>query len=337
MIDLRSDTFTLPSQGMREAIYKAEVGDDVYAEDPTVRKLEERGRQLSGKEACLFVSSGCMGNLIAIMLQAGRGTEVLCAAESHIVCHEIGALSSLAQTQPTVVPSTPEGLIIPQALDAFSRKPSYDMADRTLIEIENTTSGVIYPLETVKEIASFAHRNGMRVHMDGARIFNAVVETGIPLSVWAEQADTITFCLSKGLGAPAGSLLCGSRDFIEKAKRIRKLLGGGMRQTGFLAAAGLYALDHNIERLKEDHEHASRIAQALEQTDWAEIRRQGTNMVFFAVRDGLEEKVVEHFRQEGILFAIDAGCCRMVTSLNVDEAMTDTVVRKIREVDFESL
>lgn len=329
MIDLRSDTFTLPSQGMREAIYKAEVGDDVYREDPTVRALEERGAEISGKEESLFVSSGCMGNLIAIMLQAGRGKEVLCARESHIVCHEIGALSSLALTQPTIVESM-DGIICPEALESFARPYSYDMADRSLVEVENTTSGLVYPPETLDAVTSFAKRNGMRVHMDGARIFNAYVATGIPVSRWARDCDSITFCLSKGLGAPAGSLLCGSADFIREARRVRKLLGGGMRQTGFLAAAGLYALDHNIERLEEDHEHASAIRQALEETDWAKVERYGTNMIFFSTAVS-HEKVLAYFRSKNILFAPDAGMLRMVTSLNVDSQMTDCVIKAIKE------
>ena len=329
-VDLRSDTFTLPTQGMRDAIYTAEVGDDVYGEDPTVNRLEETAAALSGKEEALFVSSGCMGNLIAIALQAGRGTEVLCAGESHIVCHEIGALSSLGQTQPTIVESTKDGLIIPQALEKYRRSRSYDMADRALVEVENTTSGVIYPLEDLERIHSFAKDNGMKVHMDGARIFNAVVETGIPLDRWASCCDTVTFCLSKGLGAPMGSLLCGTKEFIGRARRMRKLLGGGMRQIGFMAAAGLYALENNVDRLAEDHAHALRIRRALEETGWARIERFGTNMVFFSTSGIGEDEVVRRFAQKGIIFAVDAGMCRMVTSINVDDAMTDYVVNEIR-------
>lgn len=331
MIDLRSDTFTLPSQAMRDAIYNAEVGDDVYGEDPTVRKLEEKGCELSGKEACLFVSSGCMGNLIAISIQAGRGAEVLCAAQSHIVCHEIGALSSIGLTQPMIVPSTGDGLIIPSGLDNFTRGYAYDMADRPLIEVENTTSGIVYPLESVKSIHAFAKKNGMNVHTDGARIFNAVVETGIPLSTWAQYTDSITFCLSKGLGAPMGSLLCGSAAFIGKARRIRKLLGGGMRQIGFMAAAGLYALENNVERLADDHENARMIKEALEETLWAEIERYGTNMVFFSVHGTDNASIISYFRSKGILALEDAGYIRIVTSLNVDRKQTEEVVKAIKE------
>lgn len=331
-IDLRSDTFTLPSQGMRDAIAKAPVGDDVYGEDPSVRKLEELACALTGMEASLFVSSGCMGNLIGIALQAGRGCEVLCAKESHIVCHEIGALASLGATQPTTVPSTAEGLIIPSALASFKRAYSYDMADRSLIEVENTTSGLVYPLEDVKAIWDFAKDNGMAVHTDGARIFNAVVETGIPLSTWAKYTDTLTFCLSKGLGAPMGSMLCGSAAFIERARRMRKLLGGGMRQIGFMAAAGIYALEHNVERLADDHSRALRVRQALEESGWARITRFGTSMVFFTPADGrTNQDVIGFFKKRDILFAEDAGFCRMVFSLNVDDRMTDEVVKAIKE------
>ena len=331
MIDLRSDTFTLPSQAMRDAIYKAEVGDDVYGEDPTVRRLEEKGCELTGKEACLFVSSGCMGNLIAISIQAGRGAEVLCAAQSHIVCHEIGALSSIGLTQPMIVPGTGEGLIIPSGLDSFIREYAYDMADRPLIEVENTTSGIVYPLESVKSIHAFAKKNGMNVHTDGARIFNAVVQTGIPLSKWAQYTDSITFCLSKGLGAPMGSLLCGSASFIEKARRMRKLLGGGMRQIGFMAAAGLEALENNVERRADDHENARMIKEALEETDWAEIERYGTNMVFFSVHGADNASLISYFRSKGILALEDAGYIRIVTSLNVDRKQAEEVVKAIKE------
>ena len=329
IIDLRSDTFTLPTETMRDAIRNAEVGDDVYGEDPTVARLEAMGVELSGKEAALYVSSGCMGNLISIALQAGRGSEVLCAAESHIVCHEIGALSSIGQTQPMIVPSTPDGRIIPSGLKAFVRPYSYDMADRPLLEIENTTSGLCYNWDEYKEICAFAHSNGMMVHLDGARIFNAVIETGITLKDWASHVDTVTFCLSKGLGAPQGSLLCGSKTFIEKAKRMRKLLGGGMRQTGFMAAAGIYALENNIARLKDDHDNARRIKEALEATSWARIGRYGTNMVFFSTEGIKEEEVVSRFAAMGVKFGLDAGYCRMVTSLNVDSSMIDRLVDMI--------
>lgn len=329
-IDLRSDTFTMPTQGMRDAIYTAQVGDDVYGEDPTVNRLQEMGCKLTGKPACLYVSSGCMGNLIAIALQCGRGCEVLCTRESHIVCHEIGALSSIGLSQPTIVPSTPEGLMLTDGLDAFKRSYSYDMADRTLVEVENTTSGIVYPIEKVRTIHGWAKANGMNVHTDGARIFNAVVETGIPLTEWARYTDTITFCLSKGLGAPMGSLLCGSNEFIEKAKRLRKLLGGGMRQIGFMAAAGIYALENNVDRLKQDHEHAAAIRAALEETSWAKIERFGTNMVFFSCHGTTNQDVIGYFRKHDILFAEDAGFCRMVTSINVDDEMTDMAVRTIR-------
>ncbi len=334
-VDLRSDTFTLPSDEMRKAIYQAEVGDDVYGEDPSVNALEEKGRELSGKEDCLFVSSGCMGNLIALALQAGRGAEVLCAKESHIVCHEIGAISSIGLSQPTVVPSTPEGLIIPSALPSFKRGYSYDMSDRKLVEVENTTSGIVYPLESVKEIYAFARENGMKVHTDGARIFNAVVETGIPLSVWAEYTDSLTFCLSKGLGAPMGSLLCGTKSFIEEARRMRKLLGGGMRQIGFMAAAGLYALENNVERLKEDHRHAKELKEALEETGWAKIERYGTSMVFFSVnKAGGNQAFIDYCRAKGILFAEDAGFCRMVANLNVNDEMTEYTAKTIKEYSY---
>lgn len=334
--DLRSDTFTLPTEEMRKAIWQAEVGDDVYGEDPTVNRLEEMGAEISGKEASLFVSSGCMGNLIAIALQAGRGTEVLCAAESHIVCHEIGALASLAATQPTVVPSDKDGRIIPGGLESYSRARSYDMADRALLEIENTTSGVPYDLAAVDQMTAWAKENNMLVHMDGARIFNAQVATGIPVSRWARDCDSITFCLSKGLGAPMGSLLCGSRDFILHARRMRKLLGGGMRQIGFMAAAGIWALENNVERLAEDHANADLIAKAVEDAGWATIERKGTNMVFFRPKKATAAEVVAHMREKGVLVLEEAGMVRAVTSINVTRTLAEKAAAAIKEAPFNA-
>ena len=332
MIDLRSDTFTLPSRGMRDAIYNAEVGDDVYREDPTVRRLEEKGCELSGKEDCLFVSSGCMGNLIAISIQAGRGAEVLCAPQSHIVCHEIGALSSIGLTQPMTVASTADGLIIPSQLQAFRRGYAYDMADRPLIEVENTTSGIVYPLESVKSIHAFAKENGMNVHTDGARIFNASVETGVSVKEYAATADDITFCLSKGLGAPALSVLSSDSDFIEQAKRCKKILGGGMRQTGILAAAGIYALEHNVERLRKDHEHRAMISKVLEGSPWADVKVSATNMIFFTSPYDIQ-RIIDAMAKRGIMMLGDGGMGRIVLSLNISDEDAEEVARLIGTID----
>lgn len=334
--DLRSDTLTLQSEAMRKAMYEAEVGDDVYGEDPTVGRLEAMAAELTGKEASLFVTSGCMGNLIPIMIYGGRGKEILAAEQSHIIQHEIGAVSAIGNTLPIIVPSE-NGIIAEEEIVKYIRPKAYDAGETAIIEVENTTSGLIYPLEKLMRIKELAGGHSLKVHMDGARIFNAVVETGIPLTVYAACADSLTFCVSKGLGAPAGSLLCGDKAFIAEARRMRKLLGGGMRQSGFLAAAGIYALNHNINRLKEDNLHALMIKETIEQTSWAKVRSYGTNMLFFETPDYAISEVVAKFNQDGILVLEEKNACRVVTSLNVSEKDTMEVVNYIRAFDPEKL
>ena len=270
MIDLRSDTITKPSQAMREAMARAEVGDDVYGEDPTINRLEAMASERTGKEAALFISSGSMGNLIPLFINGGRGNEVITHRDSHIMSHEVGSVAAIAGVLPQCV-DTPRGLLTAQAVRPLLRERSYMMSRTTMIEVENTFGGICYPLEQLQEIKTLGDTEGLAVHMDGARFWNAVIATRVDPVVLASTSDTLTFCLSKGLGAPVGSLLLGSREFIEQARHIRKMLGGGMRQAGILAAAGIYALEHNIERLAEDHERAQRIAQALKHTQWADI------------------------------------------------------------------
>lgn len=333
--DLRSDTITKPTEAMRKAMAAAEVGDDVYHEDPTVNRLEAMAAELTGKEEAVMVSSGCMGNLIALMIHGGRGKEVLCAKESHIVQHEIGAVSAIANTIPIEVPSE-LGIICEGELEKYIRSRSYDMGESAIIETENTTSGLVYPLDKLKTIKRIAEKHEMKVHLDGARIFNASVAAGIAVSEYAATADDITFCLSKGLGAPAGSMLCGTREFAYQVRRYRKMLGGGMRQVGILAAAGIYALEHNIERLAEDHEHAKTISTALTEAGWAEIRSLGTNMIFFKTPALELPKVVKGLNEAGILCLEDAGCGRIVTNLGISDDDTEEICRLIRQLDVEA-
>lgn len=331
MYDLRSDTFTLPSDEMREAICSAEVGDDVYGEDPTVNKLERMAEEITGKEKALLISSGCMGNLIPMMLKGGRGHEIITARESHIVQHEIGAIASLSGTLPVYADSD-YGILRPSSVREKIHGYSYDMSETSMIEMENTTSGLIYPIETMKEIKKIAEDNKLWVHLDGARIFNASVDSGISVAEYASTADDITFCLSKGLGAPAFSILASDADFIEKAKRCKKILGGGMRQVGFLAAAGIYALEHNVERLREDHENRERIAEALAASGWADIRISSTNMIFFTSHHPIAN-IIAAFRRREILFLAEGTMGRIVTSLNISSKDTDCIVKTIREID----
>ncbi len=330
--DLRSDTITLPTQKMRDAMYKAEVGDDVYGEDATVNRLEDMAREITGKEASLFVSSGCMGNLIALMIHGGKGKEVLCARESHIIQHEIGAVSAIADTIPIEVPSV-NGIIDETQIESFIRERSYDMGHSAIIEVENTTSGLVYPLETMKALYSIAGQHDMKVHLDGARIFNASVATGIAVSEYSAYSDDITFCLSKGLGAPVGSMLSGDKEFIYQARRYRKMLGGGLRQSGFLAAAGIYALENHITRLKEDHQNALMITEALENTSWAKIHTYGTNIIFFTTPGFDIKRIVKRFNEDGLLVLHENNACRIVTNIGITAEDTEDIMKYIENFD----
>ncbi len=333
MYDLRSDTFTKPTEAMRKAMYSAEVGDDVYGEDPTVERLQRMAEEITGKERSLVVSSGCMGNLIPLMIKGGKGMEVLTSGYSHIVNHEIGAVSSLGGTLPVIIPSD-HGIMKADEIAKHIHGYAYDMSESAIIETENTTSGIVYPIDELRSIRKLADSNNLWVHMDGARIFNASVESGISVREYAETASDITFCLSKGLGCPAFSILSGDKDFIEKAKRLRKLLGGGMRQIGILAAAGIYALENNVARLKDDHEHRAAISEALARTSWADIEISATNMIFFR-SDYNMDSIVAAFRRKGVLFLKEGDMGRIVLSLNISDEDTKEIVKIIENMDPE--
>jgi len=338
MIDLRSDTITKPSQAMREAMARAEVGDDVYGEDPTINRLEAMASERTGKEAALFISSGSMGNLIPLFINGGRGNEVITHRDSHIMSHEVGSVAAIAGVLPQCV-DTPRGLLTAQAVRPLLRERSYMMSRTTMIEVENTFGGICYPLEQLQEIKTLGDTEGLAVHMDGARFWNAVIATRVDPVVLASTSDTLTFCLSKGLGAPVGSLLLGSREFIEQARHIRKMLGGGMRQAGILAAAGIYALEHNIERLAEDHERAQRIAQALKHTQWADITIEDvqTNIIFVSGKHCDGKRVEEVLNRHGIACFGSSESVRLVTHLNLsDEDISEvcSIIERIDEKEF---
>src|SRR5713101_129904 len=265
IIDLRSDTITRPTPAMRAAMHSAEVGDDVFGEDPTVNRLEERVAQLLGKEAALFVPSGTMSNQICVKAHTQPGDELLCEASCHIYVNEAGAPAALSGVTCGTIEGDYGISDVSQLEDQI--RPNNDHQVRTrLVALENTHNrggGRVYPLEKTLAISSWARRHGLIMHLDGARLWNAMVATGIPAAEWARQFDSVSVCFSKGLGAPVGSALAGTRDFVTRARRIRKLLGGGMRQAGVIAAAALYALDHHVDRLREDHLNAQTIAQAI--------------------------------------------------------------------------
>ncbi len=334
LYDLRSDTITKPTEAMRKAMANAEVGDDVYHEDPTVNRLESLAAEMLGKESALFVSSGSMGNLIPLFIHAGRGCEVLTHANSHIVQHEVGAVAAIAGALPIGI-DAPRGILTAKLLKPLIKPRSYDLARTAMIEVENTIGGVCYPLETLQEIGELAEQHHLVTHMDGARLWNAAVATNVEVSTISAMADTVTCCLSKGLGAPVGSLLCGSKQFIAQARAIRKMLGGGMRQAGILAAAGIFALEHHITRLADDHARAKSIAQTLEATGWARVSVTDveTNIIFFSVPAVEANRVVQAFAAHGILCSGEGETIRLVTNLDFTDEDTESVCRALKSMD----
>jgi threonine aldolase len=328
VVDLRSDTVTCPTMKMRKAMYDAEVGDDVLGEDPTVNRLEQTAAELLGKEASLFVPSGTFGNQLSLLTHCARGSEVVLSDDCHIVQHEAGAAAVIAGVQlRTYKPR--DGVPAWDQIAGYIREGDDIHCPRTsLLEVENALSnGDVIPLETLREIATGARSRSIPVHMDGARIFNAAACLGVPAAGLAACVDSVMFCLSKGLCAPVGSLLTGSRDFIERARRGRKIMGGGMRQAGILAAAGLVALEEMIERLKEDHEKAAFLAETFTRTGVLEVNpgEVKINMFFLRFRpgshSGLEEALVAGLGEAGILvYPPFDGWIRFVTHNDVSMA-----------------
>lgn len=332
--DLRSDTVTKPTDAMREAMASAPVGDDVYGEDPTVNRLEKIGAEITGKEQALFVSSGSMGNLISLYINGGRGNEVLTHKQSHIIEHEIGSPAAIAGVL-CIGLEGERGLLSEEVLKPHLFERDYATAPAGLIEVENTTNGTCYPLERLAGIYALAQKHGIPVHMDGARLMNASVAQGYEPKEICEYADTVTFCLSKGLGAPVGSLLCGSQQFIARARTIRKMLGGGMRQAGIIAAAGIYALAHHIERLAEDHHNAQLIASTLLETDWAEINPADveTNIIIFSTKSTPAEESVKKLGERGVdCFSVGTHAVRMVTNLGISADDARRICEIIQEI-----
>ncbi len=289
IIDLRSDTVTVPTPEMRRAMFEAEVGDDVYGEDPTVNRLEAEAAAMLGKEAALFVPTGTQGNQVAILTHTRRGDEVIVESESHVFFYEVGGIAALAGCQTRPVPGV-RGAMDPDQVEAAIRADNVHFPRTGLVCVENThnrSGGCILPVENIRAVAEVAHRHGVPVHMDGARVFNAAVALNMPVAEVVAPVDSVMFCLTKGLGAPVGSVLVGSQEFIAEARRNRKLLGGGMRQVGILAAAGLVALHTMVDRLAEDHANARRLAEGLARIPGltVEMETVQTNMVMFDILD----------------------------------------------------
>ena len=336
IIDLRSDTVTKPSAAMRKAMAEAEVGDDVYLEDPTVNRLQERAAEVFGREAGLFVPSGSMGNLICIMAQTERGQEVICEAAGHIYNYEMASMAALAGVLPRVIP-TSDGIMTWEQIAPTIREKTYTRPQTALVSLENThnmAGGTVYPTRLAQAICDKAHEAGLRVHLDGARMFNAAVYLGETVAAMTGKFDSIQFCFSKGLGAPVGSMIVGAKDFIERCRVIRKMLGGGMRQVGVLAAAALVALEEGPKRLHIDHDNAKQLAQGLAQIPRIRIQAEKiqTNIVLYDVSEtGLTSaEFLKRLAARKVLGgAVDGRRVRMVTHRDIDRADVDRALQAI--------
>ncbi len=337
-IDLRSDTVTLPTPEMRAAMARAEVGDDVFREDPTVNRLEEMAAERMGKPAALFVASGTMANLVAFLTHCGRGDEVILGDKAHTFVNEVGGMAALGGIQPRTVPNQPDGTLALDAVQGAMRGENVHWPRTRLIALENTHNACNgAPLSPAYHaaVAEIARARGLKVHTDGARIFNAAVALGVPPTEMARHTDTISFCLSKGLSAPVGSLLCGPRDFIAEARRQRKMVGGGMRQAGILAAAGIVALETMVDRLAQDHANAKYLAECL--ADVPGIRLDPalikTNILFFDIESNTStaQQVAERLASDSVLVqVVNPKRMRAVTHYGIERADVQAAFAAIR-------
>lgn len=340
-VDLRSDTVTKPTPEMREAMAEAEVGDDVFGDDPTVNHLEELASGMLGKEAALFVPSGTMGNLIALLVHCQRGDEVIVGNKSHIYLNEAGGMSALGGIQPCPVQNQSDGTLALDDILASIRTEDVHHPITRLICIENTQNvcgGIPLSAEYTHQVGELAHANNLLLHIDGARIFNAATSQNVPVQKLVEPADSVMFCLSKGLASPIGSLVLGTRKFIARARHIRKMLGGGMRQVGIVAAAGIVSLEQMTKRLGDDHARAKKIADGLRQVKGLNVDPHSpyTNMVYLDISDEAGKnlfQIGEQLKNLGILVDADnAKRLRLVTHYWVDDAAVDRTVSAFREV-----
>lgn len=345
-IDLRSDTVTHPTPQMRAAMAEAEVGDDVYGEDPTINRLEEMSAALLGKEAGLLIPSGTMGNLAAILAHCGRGDEAILGHLSHTFLYEAGGAAALGGVNPHLITNQPDGTMKLDEIEGAVRSDDPHFPISRLVVLENTHNrcgGVALTLEYTHAVADLAHQNGLQFHLDGARIFNAAAALEVEALELAAPVDSVTFCLSKGLGAPVGSVLCGTVEFIAKARRMRKQLGGGMRQAGVLAAAGIVALETMIARLPDDHKRASLLANGLAGIPGVELDpgTPFTNMVFLTLGDRIKvsaSEVAERLKQRGILVGVTAKSrFRLVTHYMIDDAGVNSTISAFNEVIQSSM
>jgi len=327
-IDLRSDTVTRPGDGMREAMINAPLGDDVYEEDPTVITLEQQAASLLGKQAGLFVSSGTQGNLLAMLVHCQRSGEFISGDIYHSFAEEGGGAAAVGGISACPLSLDENHALTVERVEAAIKPDDPHYPITQLLCLENTVHGKVQPTEQINALCDVAHARDLKVHLDGARLLNAAVALSRPASELAASADSVSICLSKGLGAPIGSVLAGSEAFIKSARRLRKMLGGGTRQAGVLAACGLYALKHNIERLAEDHAHAKRLAGGLAQIDGISVH-YATNMVFMRIEESLAIPLADYLAQRNIIIAPQTPEIRLVTHLDISGDDVDTVVKAV--------
>lgn len=329
-IDLRSDTVTRPSVAMRAAMAAAEVGDDVYGDDPTVNRLQAITAELFGYEAALFAPSGTQSNLIGLMTHCARGDEYLVGQLAHTYKYEAGGAAVLGSIQPQPLPHQPDGSLALADIEGAIKPDDIHFARTRLLALENTIGGKVVPRDYLAQATALAHRHNLITHLDGARICNAAVKQNITLQEAVVGFDSVSVCLSKGLGAPIGSLLCGDRDFIMAAKRWRKMLGGGLRQAGILAAAGIYALEHNVERLAEDHANAALLAQSLSGIEEITVTAPQTNILYVDLPQSAVTTLGLFLRERGIIATVGPHM-RLVTHLDVRRADVERTVNAFKE------
>lgn len=329
-IDLRSDTVTQPTEAMRSVMAQAQVGDDVYGDDPTVNRLEAYAAEMLGFEAAIFTASGTQANLISIMSHCGRGDEYIVGQLAHTYKYEGGGAAVLGSIQPQPIEFEPDSTLDLTKVNEKIKPDDVHFAKTKLLCLENTQNGKVLPLDYLKRAGQFTKEKNLRLHLDGARLFHAVVKQGVTVRQITDHFDSVSICLSKGLGAPVGSILCGPKDFIKDARRWRKMTGGGMRQAGILAAAGLYALENNIERLALDHEHAAILTGALSKIPAIQVESNEaqTNMVFFSTEEDTALKLTEFLQKNDILIS-GGKTTRLVTHLDISREDVDTIIEKI--------
>jgi len=327
--DFRSDTVTRPSAAMRQAMAEAEVGDDVFGDDPTVKQLELRMAAMLGKDAALFVPSGTQSNLLALMSHCGRGDEFIAGQDAHCYRHEAGGAAVLGSIQPQPIEHQADGTMDLDAIEAAIKADDHHYATTRVIALENTFGGKVLPVSYIGQVADIARRHDLGLHLDGARAFNACVALGMDIAAFAAPFDSVSICLSKGLGAPVGSVLVGRQDLIDTARRHRKMLGGGMRQSGILAAAGLYALDHNIDRLAEDHRRARTLAAGLAAYPALTVTMPDTNIVFVDADAALGQRFTEFLGRHGVGITGLYGNQRWVTHLDVDDEAVESALTQV--------